>query len=217
MKTKRQHFGPIGLRAAAGALFAVMFAAAPDAFAQGWYLELGAGQSKVKDFGCGLPTFPTCSADDTDTGFSVHGGYWFRPNAAVEFGYTYLGFAKAEGTVNLPPVVPFDADFESWGYDLAAVGRWPIGERVALYGRIGFFAWKHEAEVFVGGGGGFTSETESGTDPLFGFGAEFAIGKRSALRLQWQRFLDVGGDDTGESDIDLVSVNLVFGLGQTQR
>ncbi len=184
------------------------------AIAGDWYVEGGFGQSKVKDFGCGSPLFPTCSADDTDTSYSIHGGYRFRENMAVEFGYTYLGFAEADGTV--PPVVAFNAEFESWAYDVAAVGTWPVSEQISVFGRIGFANWKREADIFIGGGAGFASTSDSGTDPLYGFGAEFAIHDRVSLRVQWQRFADVGGNDTGESDIDMTSLHFVVPLDKTK-
>ena len=187
------------------------------ATAEDWYVEAGFGQSEVSDFGCGSPLFPTCSADDTDSSYSIHGGYRFHENIAVEFGYTYLGFAEADGTVNLPPVVPFNAEFESWAYDVTAVGTWPVSERISVFGRIGLASWKRETDIFIGGGGGFTSMSDSGTDPVYGFGAEFAAHERVAVRLQWQRFLDVGGDDTGESDIDVISVNAVIPLRKTRQ
>ena len=183
------------------------------ATAEDWYVEVGFGQSEVVDFGCGSPLFATCSADDTDSSYSIHGGYRFHENMAVEFGYTYLGSAKADGT--LPPAVPFNADFESWAYDVTAVGTWPVSERISVFGRIGFANWKREADIFIGGGVGFTSMSDSGTDPVYGFGAEFAAHEQVAVRLQWQRFSDVGGDDTGESDIDVISVNAVIPLRKT--
>jgi hypothetical protein len=59
--------------------------------------------------------------------------------------------------------------------------------------------------------------SDSGTDPVYGFGAEFAAHERVAVGLQWRRFSDVGGDDTGESDIDVISVNAVIPLRKTTR
>ncbi len=174
------------------------------ATAEDWYVEAGLGQSEVTDFGCGSPLFATCSADDTDTSYSIRGGYRFHENLAMEFGFTYLGSAKADGT--LPPAVLFNTHLESWAYDVAAVGTWPVSEQISVFGRIGFASWKREADIFIGGGVGFTSMSDSGTDPVYGFGAEFAAHERVTVRLQWQRFSDVGGDDTGESDIDVISV-----------
>ncbi|MEE9598570.1 MAG: hypothetical protein V3V96_17485, partial [Acidiferrobacterales bacterium] len=63
----------------------------------------------------------------------------------MEFGFTYLGSAEADGT--LPPAVPFNAHFESWAYDVAAVGTWPVSEQISVFGRIGFANWKREADI----------------------------------------------------------------------
>lgn len=191
-----------------------LLGATSEATAEGWYVELGIGQSRVTDFACRPRGFLplTCNDDATDTGYSLHAGYWLNENVALEFGYTYLGFATADGTVNLPPTVSFNADFESWGYDVAVLGLWPVGNRVSLYGRAGIWRWTHEASAFVGGGVGFDSESESGTDPFYGFGAELDVNPRVRVRIQAERFLDVGGNETGQSDVDLLSVNLVLPL-----
>jgi hypothetical protein len=45
---------------------------------------------------------------------------------------------------------------------------------------------------------------------MFGFGASFDIGKTAAVRIEWERFMDVGESDTGQSDVDLLSASLVF-------
>ena len=46
---------------------------------------------------------------------------------------------------------------------------------------------------------------------MFGLGASADIAKNFAVRVEWERFLNVGDKDTtGQSDIDLVSASLVF-------
>jgi hypothetical protein len=44
----------------------------------------------------------------------------------------------------------------------------------------------------------------------FGFGATYQINKQWGVRAEWERFNNLGDSDTGESDVDLLSVGAVF-------
>jgi OOP family OmpA-OmpF porin len=172
--------------------------------AQGWYAGVGFGQSKA-DIECDLDI--TCSSDDTDTGWKLFVGNRFSPNAAVEFGYLNFGEAKINGTDSF--FGSAGATIESSGFNMALVGFLPIGKSVNLIGKVGLFRWDLDASVSTSIGAGDSSE--SGIDPMFGIGASFDLGKDTAVRIEWERFTDVGDEnETGKSDVDLLSASLVF-------
>jgi OOP family OmpA-OmpF porin len=171
---------------------------------QGWYAGVGLGQSKV-DIECDLNI--TCSSDDTDTGWKLFAGNQFSPNAAVEFGYLDLGEAKASGTDSFFGSASLTAEVS--GFNVALVGFLPVGNTVNLLGKIGLFLWDLDVGANTSIGSGSTSE--SGTELMFGFGASFDIGQTTAVRIEWERFTDVGDEnETGQSDVDLLSASLVF-------
>lgn len=190
-----------------GIFSATSIALSSMAQAQGWYGGVGFGQSKVKDFFiCDLDI--SCSSDDTDSGWKLFVGNQFSPNAAVEIGYVDLGEAKISGTDSFLGSVSLDA--ESKGFNVALLGFLPVGQAVNLLGKVGLFRW--DVDVTASSSSlGSGSLSESGIDLMFGFGASFNVGKTTAIRIEWERFTDVGDEDeTGQSDVDLLSASLVF-------
>jgi OOP family OmpA-OmpF porin len=174
--------------------------------AEGWYGGASLGQSKAKDITCDLDI--TCSSDDTDTGWKIYGGYQFNPNGAIEFGYVDLGKAKLNGTDSFLGAT--SADWETSGFTVALAGFIPVSQNFAFMGKVGLFNWDLDVNVSssVFGSG---SDTSSGTDLTYGLGLKFDMSKTTGVRVEWERFKDVGDDNsTGQSDVDLLSVGLVF-------
>lgn len=171
-----------------------------------WYGGASVGQSKAKDIVCDLDI--TCSSDDTDTGWKIYGGYQFNPNGAIEFGYVDLGKAKISGTDSFLGAT--SASWETTGLTAALVGSMPVGQNVGLIGKLGLFNWDLDLNVSssVFGSG---SESASGTDLTFGLGLKVDLSKMTGIRVEWERFKDVGDNNTtGQSDVDLLSVGFVF-------
>jgi OOP family OmpA-OmpF porin len=177
--------------------------AAASAFAEG-YLGLSVGQVSYKD---ACPSGITC--DTTDTGFKLFGGYQLTPNLAFEAGYSVLGTIGASSGEH--------ADLSA--FEVSGVGSWPLGNRFALLGRLGLYYGAMEAPavsapvtpVFppppprpsVGWKDGNT------TSVTFGLGASYEMTHNATLRLEWQRFKDLGGEDGTKVNVDVFSLGLV--------
>ena len=186
-------------------LLAAGFAFTPMAQAEGGFAGVGFGNTSV-DIECDLDI--TCNADDSDTGFKIFGGYQFNPNFAFEVAYVDLGEAKITGTDSV--LGSTTATVEASGFNFAVVGSFPVGERFELMAKAGFFRWDLDlnASSSVFGSG---SESETGFDPMFGIGGSFNITNNFGLRVEYEKFLDVGDEDTtGQSDVNLISASLVF-------
>ena len=178
---------------------------APLAQAEGGFAGVGFGQTSV-DIECDLNI--TCSADDSDTGFKIFGGYQFNPNFAFEVGYYDLGEAKVSGTDSF--LGSTTATIEASGFNFALVGSIPLGERFELMAKAGIFRWEMDvsATSSIFGSG---SENETGFDPMFGIGGAFNFTKNLGVRVEYEKFLDVGDEDTtGQSDVDFLSASLIF-------
>lgn len=170
----------------------------------GWYAGFGAGKSSA-DVDCVLDI--TCNNDEEGSMFKAYVGNQFTPNFGAEFGYLDLGSFGVEGTDSVLGTV--DANVKGTGFFAAITGMMPLGE-FGLFGKAGLFRWDLDADVSssVFGSG---SESDSGTDPFFGVGAQVTIGQATALRLEWERFMDVGDEgSTGQSDVDVLSLGVVF-------
>jgi OOP family OmpA-OmpF porin len=212
----------ISKRATAAVLLSALWAGAAQAQSQGWYIGAGAGQSKANNGACsdlsGVfdPGF-SCSSNDTSTGWKLFAGYQFNPNFAIEGGYVDLGNfkASASGTVALVPVTANGSNKAS-GFSLDAVGTLPVNEEFGLIGRVGVFAWTLDSTATAtstfGPPGATATESDkpSGTGLDFGIGVKYDFNSTVGVRAEWQRFMSIGNDNTGKSDVDLLSASLVY-------
>lgn len=174
------------------------------AFAQdsGWYLGASAGASKVKDFCPDLIPVGT-SCDETSAAYGVFGGYQFNRFLGAELGYTDLGEAETSAA-------GITETLKVKGFEALGVGTIPIHPRFEVYGKVGVFLWdlKDKCE---GISCTFSSLSETGSDLTYGLGVKFNFSKNAGMRVQYQRYKDVGKESTtGESDIDVYSVGVVF-------
>lgn len=176
------------------------------AFAQdpGFYIGGALGQSSF-DVECA----GTTSCDDSDSSWKIFGGYHFNKHFAVEFGYADLGQTTAS-----VPVPPFNVNiaFETTVWDLVAVGSLPIADRFSIFGKAGLYMADTEVNGSAAGLGS-VSESDNNTDLIYGIGARFDFTRNLGVRLEWQRYQDVGGEFfgvTAETDVDVISAAVIW-------
>ena len=191
MKTKNV-LGILGFAAATA--FAVP-AAAQDKDS-GFYAGLALGTSSMTDACAGLPAGVSC--DDKDSAWRIFGGYQLNRNFAVELGYANLGESSASG-------FGVTASVEASAFDVVAVGILPFTNEFSAYGKLGLYVGSLEGRSNVG-----ISADESNSGLTFGLGVRYDFTKNIGARLEWSRYASVGSDDFGETDIDLVSLGVVF-------
>lgn len=173
------------------------------AFAQdsGWYLGASAGQANVKDL-CPDQIPVGISCDDTSGAYGVFGGYQFNRYLGAELGYAYLGETEVSDSVTT-------LTHRAQGFELLGVGTVPINPQFEVYGKLGVFFW--DVKQRCAGTCIFGSQSETGSDLTYGLGATFNFSKNVGVRVQYQRYQDVGKEaTTGESDIDFFSVGILF-------
>lgn len=174
------------LAAAAVALLSASAAQAADLYGTA---SLGLSKWHVDDE-------PGISIDKTDTGVKLGLGAQLTPNFAVEGGYVSLGKAKLTGAGG------GSGSVKGTGLFVDLVGSLPVGSDVSLFAKLGVFHGKAK------GSAGGVSESDSGTDAKFGFGASYALSKTTQVRAEWERYrFNLSGD---KGDVDLVSVGLNF-------
>ncbi len=186
--------------------FAAAAAFAGSALAQdktqetGFYAGLAIGQSKIKDF-CGsvngLGTGLSC--DDKDTAWKVFGGYQFNRYIAAEGAYTDFGKITLNGPGG-------NAEIKSNAWELLAVGSYPIGTSgFAPYIKAGVYRGEAKLSSSVG-----ISAKEHNNDWTAGLGVRYDIMRNFAVRAEWQRYADIGGGDSGKSDVDVISIGALY-------
>lgn len=203
---------------------------------EGWYVVAFGGQSStsglsvaqadenlfdlLESVGLEITDFDS-RLDDSDTGLGLAGGYQFNDHFAVEFAYVDIGSVdyRATGTVtDGTDTAAADVRLKSSadGPVLSGLGILPIGERFSVFGRVGIslLGADGSARAQFDGVGNRASQSSQKSDLVYGVGAEYALGKYSAIRLSWDRYLDVGTPDvTGDIDADLITLGFRLGTG----
>ncbi len=218
----------------ATAIAAMSFASV--ASAEGFYFGLNYGSATFdankKDFDTGFltpftkgvqadgitVTSATSSLDDTDNGWSAVVGYRFNSYVAAEFGYLNLGEARytanvagTDGVFNYA-YVP-SARLTSSGPTAALLGIFPFSA-FEVYGKAGVFFSKTKIRDKIESATEDTVSAEvkaDSQDMFYGVGATWNFSENYSVRLEYQKYLNVGDNDhTGEGDVDFISVGVLF-------
>ena len=165
----------------------------------GWYLGASVGQSKARHVNCA--GFDSC--DSKAAAFGILGGYQINRNFAAELGYHDFGRV----TFSAPGV---SGNIKASAAELVGLGAYPFANRFSVYGKLG--AYRAEAKLSASLAGlGSGSLKDRTTDLTFGFGARYDVTRETGVRAEWQRYKNVGGDDTGgKYDIDVISIGLIW-------
>ncbi len=170
-----------------------------------WYVGGGLGAATGLDlcsaFNPGFTTAPG-SCDKSEFAGKVYGGYKFNKYLGAEGALVYLGSADANGTFL---GVPVTSDVYAGGLELAGTGTVPITDQFGILAKLGVLFWGIHSEV----GTGFERD-ENGTSFATGVGLKYDITKHVGIRLEWERFWQVGNSTIGESDVDLVTIGGLY-------
>src|SRR5688572_20720454 len=165
---------------AVSALFFAGTAAAQQPSLSSVYLGGTIGQAEYKDGGGG---------DDKDTAWRILGGYQFNRHFAAELGYHNLGEASAPA-----------GSTEATAWELVAVGAYPIVNQLSVYGKLGVYRGELEGP----------GAEETNTDLTYGVGLQYDILRNVGVRGEWQRYNKLGGGALVETDVDVLSVGVVY-------
>jgi opacity protein-like surface antigen len=154
--------------------------------------------------------------DDEGTAWSVTAGYRINRYLAVEAGYVNLGTLSDTQTIDFPPgfgiaSLNFHRELETAGPSLTVFGTLPLSANWQLYGRAGMLFADTDLTTKISGNS-VTSSFDSDATTL-GAGAQYDWGGHWSARLEYQRALDVGGDDVASAaDVDSISLGFLYRL-----
>ena len=172
--------------------------AAGQASAQA-YVGASIGQSDIDDeITTGLIT--SGSVDGKDSAFKVFGGYMFNRHFGIEGAYVDLGEASYSGFFGAATVT--GGSVEVTGFNVSALGAYPINEQFSVFGKIGLFIWEAEASDTTGGAP--FSATADGTDLSFGVGVGYNFTRNLGVRAEWEMF------KTDDADATLLSLGVLW-------
>lgn len=167
-----------------------------------WYMGGSVGASKsaadASELDANLAALgysTTSTLDDTDIGWKLFGGYQWNPNLAVEAALVDLGQVTSRISGNFGDLDAFVADvarvhpYSARGISASIVGELPVAQRFRLFGKVGLFFWDADIDArFEVGGQPISFDSKQGVDPVFGAGVKFHINKKTALRVEWERY-----------------------------
>jgi len=190
-----------------------------------WYVGANVGQSRaeiktteISDtiLGAGFSA-TTTHEDDRDTGYKVFGGYQFNNHFSLEGGYFDLGeFNYSAVTI---PAGTVDGTISLRGINLDLVGFAPITERLSAFGRLGV-NYAETEDTFTGTGAANVADQnrkERNTNPKYGVGLQYAFNDNLAMRLEAERYRTNDAVANSKSNVDLISVGLVYHFGHKER
>lgn len=216
---------------------ALAMAAAPAAAQVGWYAGISGGQAKTdgelvanRESTITDATGLRTDFDAKDTAWKGFAGLRLNPIVAIELSYADLGRHRTHTTMQggeppLPAAITIDRRISGYGVDLVATP--PLGwTTVSLFGRVGAFRSRLEATarldgniVFTGGDVDERERTTTRQETVLktGLGGEWWFRPDAALRLEWERYYDVGkpfavggSGTTGEADTDVVALGVLM-------
>ncbi|HEY7656533.1 MAG TPA: outer membrane beta-barrel protein [Burkholderiales bacterium] len=165
---------------------------------QGWFVGAGGGISKYKSGCTVLPGGTTC--DDNGAYLKVFGGYQFNPYFGFELGYADFGKLKTSSAAST-------ATLEATGIEISIVATMPLNREFSLYAKYGLYRW--DADLKITGTGATTVDTR-GNESTYGFGANYNLTRNVALRMEYQKYFDVGDALTGTFDVEAGLLGIVF-------
>jgi OOP family OmpA-OmpF porin len=202
-------------------IVALTTAAAPAlALDEGFYGGLGFGYTRAKIEAGSIPisgaTASTLTADESDTGYKLFGGYQFNRNIGLELGYVDLGRFSATRIATAPVAGTIVGNIRATGVFTNVVGTFPLQQNFSLIGKLGALFSETKANLSTTGGialvaGANPSPKESEKNFKLGLGAQYDVSKKIALRGEWDRYFRLGNAaTTGESDVDMFSLDVIF-------
>jgi OOP family OmpA-OmpF porin len=160
----------------------------------------------------------TSSLDDSDTGFGLGVGYQVNPWFGAELFYVDLGSVNydADATVDDgtgPVPATLGLETSAQGPVLSLLGFLPIGSHFSAYLRAGVALMDAEgtASATINAVSDSASDSTQRSNGVYGLGGEYSFSRNFAVRLEWDRYADVGSEDIiGEADIDLFSLAIRY-------
>ena len=175
-------------------------------------------EHSIADSGLSAQNFSS-RLDDSDTTYDVIVGYRFGAHLAVEGAYGDLGAAAYTASmilsdgVNTAPAT-ISRHLSSKGFMVSALGIAPFGSRWEAYGRGGLIYADTELRVTRVRAGFPTTRDDSSqsSDWVFGVGAGCELGDHFSIRVEYQKFKNLGDSNIGETDVDTIDVRVLYRL-----
>jgi len=193
------------------------FGAIAQAQEKGWYLGGSVGRSDVdlQPITVVGATAFSSSTNERDTGYKLIGGYRFNRHFALEGGWSDFGKFSTTTNVTAPVIGSAGASVRVDGWHLDAVGILPVRGGFSLHGKLGAMYSSTRTSLSTTGAVALAAGTNLNpkrreTNLKWGVGAGYDFSRNVGLRLEYDQVKDVGNADTGEGDVGMWTLGVVF-------
>jgi len=135
----------------------------------------------------------TSNSNNTGTAYKLHLGYQYNRNLAVEGGYVDMGKFTYHALATIPAGATRDGEVKINGWNLDVVGRLPVSDAVAVFGRLGLvsynLAFKCQGTVIACTA---PDRSKSGTPLHYGLGLDWNFGQNLFARAEYEVYANVG-------------------------
>ena len=183
-----------------------------------WYGGIDLGRSRLglggSDFdnalaNQGIGASSSNDRSDTSLGFSV--GYLVNRNFAIEGAYTRLGEFDYSAAASSPAADTITGKYKAHALSLSGVGILPLQRNWSVYGKAGLARTKTDLEASSATGAvAVGNSSDSRTGLLIGAGAMYDISRNVFARAGWDRYAQIGSDDTGKGHADVYSIGVGY-------
>src|SRR5437879_1971813 len=183
-----------------------------------WYGGIDLGRSRL---GLGGGDFDNALANqgigasssneraDTSLGFSV--GYLFNRNFALEGAYTRLGEFNYSAAASSPAADTISGKYKAHALSVSGIGILPLRQSWSVYGKAGVARTKTDLEASSDTGAvAVGNATASRSGLLIGAGAMYDLSRNVFARAGWDRYAQIGSDDTGKGHADVYSIGVGY-------
>jgi opacity protein-like surface antigen len=172
-------------------------------------LGLGSGDFDNALANQGIGASSSSERSDTSLGFSV--GYLFNRNFALEGAYTRLGDFNYSAAASSPAADTISGRYKAHALSLSGIGILPLRQSWSVYGKAGVARTSTDLEASSETGAvavGNTSASRTGL--LIGAGAMYDLSRNVFARAGWDRYTQIGSDDTGKGHADVYSIGVGY-------
>jgi len=158
------------------------------------------------------------STENNDIGYQALFGYRFHRFFSAELGLAQFGDLKSTASADMDfgqGFVPASVSltFAAGGPMISAIGVLPIGDKVELFGRLGYLFTSSERELTSrvdGESGTFGSAKGDSQDVVYGVGLAWNINQVYAIRFEFQQLDQLGQENrTGAEDVTVIGAGLI--------
>lgn len=141
---------------------------------------------------------------ESDLGFRLSLGNQLSDTLSLEVAYVDLGSFEVGTVDGVPDETESSDTLDISGYEVAVVGKWPLPRNIALFARLGVFAWDGERVIVSAEDGQSASILSSSEDVSLGVGVDMQLMNHLGIVLEANQF------KTGDAFSQLYGIGVYF-------